>query len=95
MSPIQTIKAHDIEWDIIPLQERGFNEPHKKHGNQLNSYCCDGEGIVQVYEYELGVFRVFDQLTYRGDYKSLNDALAKAVKILKKDYFAIYEMQCI
>lgn len=91
MKQIETIKAHYITWDILPF-EPFEREPHKKHGSILRAYCCDGDGIVQVYEYEKGVFRVLDQGDYRGDFDNLNDALGKAAKILRWDYLAIYEM---
>jgi hypothetical protein len=91
MEPIQTLNHAKIEWDILPFKpfER---EPHKKHGSILRAYCCDGDGIVQVYEYEKGVFRVLDQGTYRGDFDNLHAALDKAAKVLQKDYLSIYEM---
>ena len=91
MTQIETIQAHNITWDVLPF-EPFEREPHKKHGSILRAYCCDGDGIVQVYEYEKGVFRVLDQGTYRGDFDTLHSALGKAAKVLQKDYLAIYEM---
>jgi hypothetical protein len=92
MQEIRTIEKAGIVWDVLHLQGRGFDMPHKKHGAQLRDYCCDGDGMVVVREYEDGVFRVLDQGDYRGDYSSFDDAITKAVKVLKKDYYAIYEM---
>jgi hypothetical protein len=87
---INTIQAHSIVWDV--LNRSASDAKHRKHGAIVNIYCCDGDGIVQVYKYQDGVFSVFDQGTYRGKFSTLDEALGKAAKILKKDYQAIYEM---
>jgi hypothetical protein len=81
MERLKTIEFAGLEWDILPKMV--WEEFDK-------SYCCDGDGMVQVYEYASGLFEVADQGDVISSHKTLEEALQAATDLLKKDYTAIY-----
>lgn len=80
-----SIEHGNIEWDIVPIS---YSNAYKA------AYCADGDGIVQVYATTKGRFKVSDQGDNAGYYDTLEQALNKAIRVLKKHYPAIYESVC-
>ncbi len=85
-----SVEFGGIEWEAAPCS---WNK-HPLHGKAIKSYCSDGDGIVQVQEYT-STFEVLDQCEPVGAFKTLEEALTKAIEVLRKDYPAIYEAQYI
>lgn len=75
----------NIEWYIVSVS---YSNAY------THAYCADGDGIVQVYATARGRFKVSDQCTTAGYYDTLEEALDKAIKVLKKHYRAIYDSVC-
>ena len=79
---MSTINSSKITWVIYPAN--GFSE-------WVETFCADGDGLVNVCRLKLGFYIVLNQGTYIQSFKHLNDALECAQDVLEEDFPEVFE----
>lgn len=79
---LQTINSSKITWTIYPADA---------HSDFLESYCADGDGLVQVKQTPTGRFELFDEMERLASFDTLAEALEGGQMWLANDYNEVFQ----
>lgn len=79
---LQTIDSSKIKWTIYPAEE---------HSEFLESYCADGDGLVQIKKNQSGRFELFDEMEQLASFDTLIEALEGGQMWLANDYNEVFQ----
>ena len=79
---LQTINSSKITWTIYPADD---------HSDFLQSYCADGDGLVQVKQTPTGRFELFDEMERLASFDTLAEALEGDQMWLANDYNEVFQ----
>jgi hypothetical protein len=77
---LKTIDSSKITWTIYPADEYS-----------LESYCADGDGLVQIKSNKSGSFDLYDELELLANFTSLSAALEGGQMWLANDYNEVFQ----
>lgn len=79
---LQTIDSSKITWTIYPADE---------DSDFLESYCADGDGLVQVKQNKQGRFDLYDEMEQLASFDTLAQALEGGQMWLANDYNEVFQ----
>ena len=79
---LKTIDSSKITWTIYPADE---------HDDFLESYCADGDGLVQVKQNKQGRFDLYDEMEQLASFDTLAQALEGGQMWLANDYNEVFQ----
>ena len=79
---LQTIDSSKITWTIYPRDE---------DDSFLESYCADGDGLVQVKKNKQGRFELYDEMEQLASFDTLAEALEGGQMWLANDYNEVFQ----
>jgi len=79
---LQTIDSSKITWTIYPADE---------DSDFLESYCADGDGLVQVKQNKQGGFDLYDEMEQLASFDTLAQALEGGQMWLANDYNEVFQ----
>jgi hypothetical protein len=81
---LQTINSSHLTWTIYPAAS---------YEDCIESYCADGDGLVEIYKRLSGVYYAICHFSEapEGIFATLEEALAKGEQLLHKHFPEVYE----
>ena len=79
---LKTIDSSKITWTIYPADE---------DSDFLESYCADGDGLVQVKQNKQGRFDLYDEMEQLASFDTLAQALEGGQMWLANDYNEVFQ----
>lgn len=85
---IANIDSSLITWELFSINPESLDEDEVGYSN---TYCADGDGMVEVRECFDGHFRLYEQGDLCATFDSLKDALEAGQNLLAASYHEVFE----